>query len=323
MTAVSERAQAHVELDPRVLRLRSDAWELDVLPGTGASIAAGRVRLRGAWVDLLRPTPPADLGAVEQCASFAMVPWSNRIRDGVLRFAGRAWQLQHNGADGTAIHGATGWATWDVVERSESAVTLAYDSTRLVGVNFPWRFAAQLTYAVEGTRLSVTTSVRNLDTEAFPAGFGHHPYFRRALVAPGTWVPPHGDPVLHVPAARGFPLEAGMAVGPAGEPAARADYRRPRPVGRAFVDDVLTDLSRDEPVRITYDEGLVVELRSDPVYAHLVVYVPPGRPYFAVEPVTNVNDGVTLHEAGVPGTGVVVLEPGEQVSGTFTLDALG
>lgn len=322
MTAVSERAQAHVELDPRVLRLRSDAWELDVLPGTGASLAAGRVRLGDSWVDLLRPTATRHLGEIERCASFAMVPWSNRIRDGVLRFGGRTWQLQHNGADGTAIHGTTGWATWDVVERTEGAVTLAYDSTRLVGVNFPWRFAAQVTYALDGGRLTVTTSVRNLDTEPFPAGFGHHPYFRRTLVAPGALPSPDGDPVLHVPAARGFPLEAGMAVGPAGEPAPRADYRVPRPIGRAFVDDVLTDLVRDEPVRITYDEGLVVELRSDPVYAHVVVYAPRGRSYFAVEPVTNVNDGFTLHEAGVPGTGVVVLEPGEQLTGTFTLDVL-
>ncbi|CAM5786272.1 aldose epimerase family protein [Cellulomonas persica] len=323
MTAVSERAGAHVELDPRVLRLRSDGWELDVLPGTGASVAAGRVRLGDTWVDLLRPTPSQHLGSVEHCASFAMVPWSNRIRDGVLRYGGRTWQLQHNGADGTAIHGTTGWATWDVVERTEGAVTLAYDSTRLVGVNFPWRFAAEITYALSGNRLSVTTSVRNLGAEPFPAGFGHHPYFRRTLVPPGTLPSVHGDPVLHVPAAKGFPLEAGMAVGPAGEIPARADYRRPRPVGRAFVDDVLTDLARDEPVRITYDEGLVVELRSNPVYAHVVVYVPRGRSFFAVEPVTNVNDGFTLHDAGVAGTGVVVLQPDEQVTGTFTVDTRG
>ena len=44
-----------------------------------------------------------------------MVPWSNRIRDGVLPFGGRTWQLQRNGADGTAIHGAARHSAWTVI----------------------------------------------------------------------------------------------------------------------------------------------------------------------------------------------------------------
>jgi aldose 1-epimerase len=35
--------------------------------------------------------------------------------------------------------------------------------------------------------------------------------------------------------------------------------------------------------------------------------------------VTNVNDGFALHAAGVPGTGVFVLDPGEERCGAFTM----
>lgn len=334
--------------DPRVLTLRSDVWELGVLPGTGGSLAFGRVRVDGQWLDLLRPARPTVWGNPEKCASFPLVPWSNRVRDGVLRFRGRTWTLAHNAADGTAIHGAVAYYTWRVVDRTASRVELELDTTDLVGVNFPWRFRSRLVYELVGAALRVTTTVENVDTEAFPAGFGHHPYFQRRLTPAATTAPvvareelvdadavtvdggatlatagvpaPALDAVLHVPYERGYALAAGMASGPAGEVPARADYRDPRPVGNAFVDDVLTDRRPGTPVTWTYpDHGVGVRLDVDDVYGHLVVYVPRRRAYFAVEPVTHVNAGVELFEDGVPGTGVFVLEPGEARSGSFTL----
>jgi aldose 1-epimerase len=300
--------------DPRVVTIASDSWQVDVLPGTGASVAAGRVRTAdGVWCDLLRPTRRASLGEPEKCASFPMVPWSNRIRDGVLRFSDRTWQLQRNAADGTAIHGAARYADWTVASRTTEAVTLTLDSASQVGVNFPWQFAAAITYAVAGRTLSVSTTVRNVDVSPFPAGFGHHPYFERSLT-PGTST----GPVLHVPTHAGYALRAGMAHAAAGSVPARADFRTPRPLGTAFVDDVLTAREPGAPVTIEYDE-LTVELHADPLYSHMVVYAPRGRSYFAVEPVTHVNDGFALFEAGVPGTGVFVLAPGEERTATFSL----
>jgi aldose 1-epimerase len=304
--------------DPRVVTIASDAWQVDVLPGTGGSLAAGRVRTSdGVWRDLLRPTKRASLGEPEKCASFPMVPWSNRIRDGLLRFGDRTWQLQRNAADGTAIHGASRYAAWAVASRTSDAVTLTLDTTSQVGVNFPWHFAAALTYAVEGRTLSVTTTVRNIDVAPFPAGFGHHPYFERYLV-PSAASSAADGPVLQVPARAGYALRAGMALGAAGTIPSRADFLRPRALGTAFVDDVLTAREPGQPVTITYDE-LTVDLHADPLYSHVVVYAPRGRSYFAVEPATNVNDGFALFAAGVPGTGVFVLAPGEERTATFSL----
>jgi len=314
----SAPSSAALGADPRVVTLASDSWQLDVLPGTGASVAAGRVRTAdGVWRDLLRPTRRASLGEPEKCASFPMVPWSNRIRDGVLRFSDRTWQLQRNAADGTAIHGASRYADWTVASRTTEAVMLTLDSASQVGVNFPWQFAASLTYAVAGRTLSVTTTVRNTDVVPFPAGFGHHPYFERSLT-PSSDAASSDGPVLHVPARSGYALRAGMALGAAGPVPARADFARPRPVGTRFVDDVLTELEPGAPITIAYDD-LTVELHADPLYSHVIVYAPRGRSYFAVEPATNVNDGFALFEAGVPGTGVFVLSPGEERTATFTL----
>jgi len=323
MTATATRAPAvgaTIDEDPRVVTLRSAGWELGVLPATGASIAFGRILVDGTWVDLLRPTRPSVYGNPEKCASFPLVPWSNRIRDGVLPFRGRTWQLARTAADATAIHGAVLDFSWCVAGRTASSVDLELDTTGLTGVNFPWRFRSRISYALSESALAVSTTIENVDSEPFPAGFGHHPYFQRRLL------PGRPDAVLQVPAERAYALDHAIAVGPAGDVPARADYRSPRPLGSAFVDDVLTARRPGEPIRIHYPEqGVDVSLDADDAFEHVVVYVPRGRAYFAVEPVTNVNGGFALHDAGVPGTGVFVLEPGESRSASFTIavDGLG
>ena len=64
------------------------------------------------------------------------------------------------------------------------------------------------------------------------------------------------------------------------------------------------------------DEGVSLVIEADPIFRHLVVYVPKGRPYFCVEPASQVADGFNLMARGVEDTGVRVLEPGETLAGT-------
>ena len=274
--------------------------------------------------DLLRPTPHRRRADPERTASFPMLPWSNRIDAGVLPFAGRVWQLQRNGADGTAIHGAVRQAPWAVAALTDESVVLDVDTADLVGVNFPWRFAARVGYALRGGTLEVTTSLRNMDHEPFPAGFGHHPYFRRALVPVGAPLPDEpGEPSLQVGARAGYALQGGLATGAAGAIPARADYRSARPVGSLHVDDVLTDRLPGPLATLRYDSGVTVTMEADEAYSHVVVYAPRRRGYLAVEPATHVNGGFALHAAGVPGTGVVVLAPGEEIAASFRISVAG
>jgi len=56
---------------------------------------------------------------------------------------------------------------------------------------------------------------------------------------------------------------------------------------------------------------------------HVLVYTPPGEPSVAVEPMTNASDGFNLYAEGIPGHGVLVLQPGESRSGVVRLTAEG
>lgn len=302
---------------PQVHVVANDHWRVGVLPGTGASLAFGQVHLGEGWVDVLRPTAPSGLRVPPRCASYVLAPFSNRVREGALRYGGRTWQLRRNAGDGTAMHGAALEFEWDVVAAADDALTLRFDAGAVVGANFPWRFVVEVTYALEGSRFTTRTVLTSTDDEVFPAGFGHHPFFRRALDGGQE-----SEVRLEVPCEAAWPLEAGLATGPAGPVPPHADHRSLRALDGVFVDECLTDRVPGEPVRMQWPRsGLEVSLHADDVFRHVVLYAPRRRPFFAVEPVTNANDAFNLLADGVPGHGLVELAPGEALTGTFHLDA--
>src|SRR4051794_26772328 len=98
----------------QLLDLENDHWQVGLLPTTGGAVAYGRAKVNGEWHDVMRPTPQESLTVVPDTASYPLVPWSNRIRDGKLRWAGRTYQLRVNHADGTAIHGTASEYPWAV-----------------------------------------------------------------------------------------------------------------------------------------------------------------------------------------------------------------
>jgi aldose 1-epimerase len=61
-----------------------------------------------------------------------------------------------------------------------------------------------------------------------------------------------------------------------------------------------------------------LDMTADPIYACVVVYTPPGRDFFCVEPVTNCIDGFNLAEMGRADTGLIVLAASDTAAGDVT-----
>src|SRR5665648_1259743 len=224
----------------QVMEIQSDRWRVGVLPDAGASLAYGKVRTAdGEWRDLLRPTRTADLTKPPECASYVLVPFSNRVRGGLLRFGDRSWQLRCSSGDGHAMHGTGFEYGWDVASVTDDAVTLVLDTGALVGANFPWSFLAEVTYAVAGPRLTIGTRLTNTDVEPFPAGFGHHPFFQRGIVDPAV-----SEVCLRVPAEGAYPMRDSIPLGPPGPLPPRVDYRELRVLDGAYVNECFTRAPR-------------------------------------------------------------------------------
>ena len=293
--------------------IENATWRVGLLPRLGGSVAFGQVRVKGEWVDVMRPTPP-EPEIPKQTASYPLVPWSNRIGHALLRFAGREYQLRANWPDGSAIHGA-GWDyPWTVVEHTGERAVLEFVSHDVYGVNWPWSFTARFSYALEGDDFVWTYGVQNTSHETFPAGFGHHPYLLRSVAG-------SADAVLQVAASRAFTLEDSLPTGPAGPVRPEADFRTPRPLGRDGVDDCLTGRTDERLAVIEWPETVRLEVLADAALQHAVLYIPAHRDYWALEPVSNANDGFTLDAEGIEGTGVFLLQPGETRTASFRMRA--
>jgi len=60
-------------------------------------------------------------------------------------------------------------------------------------------------------------------------------------------------------------------------------------------------------------------MTADTVFSCLVVYTPAGQNFFCAEPATNCIDAFNLADVGRTDTGMLVVKPGETLSGVVTL----
>lgn len=301
-----------------LVSIQNDRWHVGVVPEVGGCVTFARVCVGEQWVDLLRPTPDASMGDPWEASSFPLIPWSNRVRRGTLVWNDDSFQLRRWGTDDFAMHGTAVEFPWEVISEGADHLHVEFDARGYYGVNFPWDFVARMTYTLEGPRFTITMSIENADDEDFPAGLGHHPYFLRSLATEnGAAI---GDSArLQINCEKAYALIDGMPDAEAGAIAPIDDFRTSRPVGDAFVNNCLTHRTSPILATIDYPGALTVDIEADDLLSHVATYVPLGEAFFAVEPVTNANDGFTLLANGVPGSGVFAVAPGETISTGFTL----
>lgn len=293
--------------------LENEHWQVGVLPETGASVAFGRVRHGDNWVDIMRPTDPADYDNSSNCASFILIPWSNRIRDGKFRFDGQDYPLEINSPEeGLAMHGDVRQRPWKIASMSSSEITLTFDSRDYANVNYPFAFSARAEYRLEDADFIMGLALKNEDDQPMPGGFGHHPYFVRYETGASV--------LLQIPCDKAYAMEAAMPTAAAVPVSGHLDFRVLRSLGDVPLDDLLTGRLSDVSGRMIYPAwNTEITMSSDPIYTHTIIYAPSGRSFYAVEPVTNANDGFNLYDKGIEGTGVFVLQPGEAESGLIRL----
>ncbi len=292
--------------------LQNERWQVGILPETGSSIAFGRVWHGDQWIDVLRPTAEADYGNASLCSSFIMLPWANRLRDAKFRFESKEYQLQPSSSDGTAIHGTVRRLAWQLESAEKTGLLTRFDSAVFPPdkINFPFKFSAQADFWLNEADFSITLTLKNEDTQSFPAGFGHHPYFVRDAA---------NKVEVQVNCDQRFDLVNALANAPAAPIPPEKDFRQLRPLGTAVYEDLFTGRTSETAARIVYPEsGIGLTIHADPLFGSVLLFAPEGKPFFAVEPQSNANDGFNLLDKGIAGNGVFILAPGESKSGTVT-----
>jgi len=301
---------------PRILRLEAGPLSLDIAPEMGGVVGAFRTADGGGF-DLMRPIGEAALSARNSgaAASYPLIPYSNRMRDCTLHFSNRRFRLAPNfGSHPHSIHGNAWQRAWSVAEADARTATLSLDHAATGGDAAQWPFAyrAVQRFRLDESGFALALSLTNTGGASAPAGIGIHPFFTRttgarlSTQAAGYWRNDDGMmPVAFEPVPPAWNFADGKLIAP------------------LSIDNCFAGWSG--AARIEWPEaGFVLRMSADPVFGHAVIYVPPGKPYFCVEPVSHANDGMNRMARGAGDTGVRVLAPGETLLGEirFTVERL-
>jgi len=296
------------------LSLQMGGARVELDPALGGAIAS--FTLDGA--DVLRRAS-ADARAAANVRGFAcypLVPYSNRIANGRLAFEGRTYEIARNFGDHPhSIHGIGWQRPWSVAAHDErSALLVLEHGAEASGATaWPWPFRATQSFALDvhggvATLLAKIT-ITNAGRARFPFGLGFHPFFPRTRA---TELGFHADAIWETDATQLPTMRVPVAVAESFEPA--------RAIGDTVLDNVFTGwngvATLVDPLR-----RLAVTLDADRAASFVVVYVPAGRDFLAVEPVTHMTDAFNRAAAGEGGTGTRILGAGAGFSCTMRICA--
>jgi aldose 1-epimerase len=271
-------------------------WRVELDGERGGQI----VRADWRGLPVLAPGRFGRVAAEQDAGCFPLVPYSNRIRNGRFQLDGREIALPPPVyAAPHALHGF-GWRNaWRVEASGAGAARMQLDHAP---GDWPWRYRAEQIVRVKGDTLEITLTLTNLDRSPMPAGIGLHPYFvrpaRLVLTASveGRWA--------SAPDAPGLPVGRDAA---------------PAYLGQPGLDHCFNGW--DGHAEFSGEAGLGLKLTATPSLGNLVIYTPPGQPFFCLEPVSHVNDAANLGENANPGERLLMLLQDQTLSGQMTIEA--
>jgi aldose 1-epimerase len=208
-----------------------------------------------------------------------LAPWANRLASRRYRAAGVVVDLGGlplvTDDHGLPIHGllvgASGWRVERCDVRGRTARLRA--SIDVDAPAFPFPHRLELLVTARDRELGVETTVIPTGRRRVPIAFGWHPYLRVPGVPRGRWR-------LRLPTRRHLALDS-LGIPTGAETVERAEAA---PIGRRTFDDLYA-LGREHRLAFETDDA-TIEMRSDRAYPYAQVWVPAGRSFAALEPMT-------------------------------------
>ena len=256
-----------------MIDLRAGDYRLVLEPARGGSVA----RFDFGEEALFRPTCGH---SVLDTACFPLVPFSNRIAQGVFHAGGQDVRLAPNfpGAPHPhTLHGFGWLCEWQVIEASANRALLRH---AYVAGEWPWDYVAEQRFDLSDRGLTHRLTICNRGNSPMPAGLGLHPYFQRnaqtLLIARhcGEWQT----------AADGIPYALRREDQP-------VDWWNGRPVGNRAVDTVYSGRRGDLAI-VWPDRDLRLDIAPSDNMPCTVVYTPADADFFCAEPVSHATNAI-------------------------------
>lgn len=276
------------------LVLRAGALELTLLPERGGSI--GRFdMLRGDQRRPLMRGTDMDRPHILDVASFPLVPYCNRIRDGIFRCDDRTVRLAPNmPPDRSPLHGQGWLAAWVLASHGAASAQLSYHHT---AGEWPWTYEATQTIELDPEGLSLRLACRNLSDTPMPCGLGLHPYF-----------PCDADTLLDTQVDCAWTIDEDVLPVERVPATGEFDLRERRVCGQDLDNGFG---SWEGSARIVWRDGVQLAFSSADA-AYFQVYSPREGGLFVAEPVQHANAALNAPQSEWEGLGIHLLAPKEE-----------
>ncbi len=293
-----------------VIDLRSEAGGLEASAVPGAGMVVCSLRHHG---DELLGQRRGLRAYVEERVTMGiplLYPWANRVASDSFDVAGRRVDLDRaapppprRDSAGLAMHGLlSGAHGWRVDRHDGATVRANFDfgaqADLIEAFPFPHRVLYEAT--LEGSTLSIKTTVEANAGTPVPVAFGYHPYFRLPGTARGDWE-------VELPVRERLLLDRRMLPTGEREPVEIAAAR----LGERTFDDAFTAPPHERPFSIS-DSRRRIEVRFEAGYRFAQVYAPADDEVIAFEPMTAPTNALVDDGPGLP-----ILQPGERYAASF------
>lgn len=278
------------------------------LRATVDPVGASLCSFRADDVPLIRELPATTRRAMYDGAILA--PWIGRLAGGTYTFQGRTHRVPIDEPErGTALHGLVATRPWDVVEHTDTSLTLRIRLALPKG--YPFDLDLTATYLLDDTGLHVELLAVNRGSDAAPYGCAIHPYLTAGSGGIDDWS-------LQLPSDTYLRMDPQLLVPTHEAPTSDTpfDFRHPTPLAGLEIDNTFTGLSRDADgvtaATVRNSGGTGVTLTWDRTLPWVQVYTSDHpapavhRTGIAIEPAT------CPPNAFVTGRDLIVLDPGEQ-----------
>ena len=207
-------------------------------------------------------------------------------------------------------HGFARHSRFEVVESAGDKARFRLTDSPDTRSAYPFAFALEAEFALEGSCLTTTVTVSNLGDGAMPFSFGFHPAFAWPL-------PGGGDKSAHrIAFAREEPAPV-RRIDPASG-MLRTDSEPTPAQGRVLAPDaamferdaLIWDCLASRSLEFSGENGAALRL-DFPDCPHLGIWQKPGAPFLAIEPWQGFNDPEGFDGDFFDKPGVVVLPAGE------------
>ncbi len=235
-------------------------------------------------VPILRETLDSATAEPLQSACFPLVPFSNRIREGVFIFDGKKYQLEPNwDGDQPVIHGEAWQKSWSVTEKGEHLHLLEFEGRDW----WPWHYRARQSFSLSPQGVDIKLEIENLSSDAMPAGLGFHPYF-----------PKYSDTMIYFQSDSIWPPMDANPLQKCDAP--HLSFNNARNINDYDLDHCFENLSSDIVIeQPSLGLKIIMQCIADDRTAtqshHAIVYNP-KEDYFCVEPVSHITGAIGSNE---------------------------